>query len=153
MAEEQQITARARLEDDKNPSRETLLLAKVASLEAKLDEREKDLEDAKRCALRREALLVEIKAKSEHDLKEAKKLVDERKVLLDEIKLNSTTFTRGLRPTLMTRGVAASLAKSLDGARPDFVTGMRKHDEILHNFDLIIHEPPQVVLEALLGNR
>ena len=29
---------------------------------------------------------------------------------------------------------------------------MKKHDEVVHNYSIILHEPPQVVLEALMEN-
>ena len=55
-------------------------------------------------------------------------------------------------PPATTRGVASSLAASLDDAKADSKTGMRKHDKIIHTYDFVLHEPPQSVLDALLGN-
>ena len=98
------------------------------------------------------------------ELNDVKRMATERQALLDEIKNRPTSVSspstlapavteRGLQtPASTTRGIAASLAALLDDAKPDLATGMRKHDEITYNYDLMLHEPPQVVLEALLGN-
>ena len=124
------------------------------SLEAKLDE---EREDARRLAEEHK----ELKAKSEQELTEAQRIAEERKELLDELKkttapgsLTASTRTDLQTPatSLTTRGIPSSLARSLDDARADTATGMRKHDEVDHNYDILLHEPPQVVLEELMGN-
>ena len=139
--------------------------AELRSLEAKLDEKEKD---ARRVAEEHKERLAEsqtsLEAKLEMqaaELRHAKRMAEERKELLDELKKATapgllTTSTRTdlhtSASTLTTRGIPSSLAMSLDDARADAATGMRKHDEIVHNYSIILHESPQVVLEALMGS-
>ena len=89
---------------------------------------------------------------SQSNLSDAKRMAKERKELFDELKKKATRG-RQTTPVSTTRGITASLAKSLDSAKADLKTGMRKHDEILHNYDVVLHESPKVVLEALLRNR
>ena len=156
--------ARAKLAA-KLEERDEAHLKMVAFLEAKLDETQRQAHECK-------ALLDKIKAKSEQDLKEAKRLAaDERKALLDEIKAQTTAGAspstrtgaqlnspspmsstpsskkRGLTPTSTTRGIA-----SLDNAKADNKNGLKKLAETIYNYSIVLHEPPQVVLEALLGN-
>ena len=97
----------------------------------------------------------------QNDLKEARRLAEERTELFAELKKKAapgsvTTPTlnkRGLQaPASMTRGISTSLARSLDDARADAANGLKKHDEIVHNYSIFLHEQPRVVLEALLGN-
>ena len=61
---------------------------------------------------------------------------------------STPTTSRGL----MTRGIPASPAKALNGGRQDLKTGMKKHEEVLCNYALVLHEPPRKVLGSLVGN-
>ena len=126
----------------------------VASLEQKLSSSLEALRESQR---RQEFL----EAKLDEKEKDAQRMAEEHKEHLAELKKTTApgSLTTSMRTdlqtptsTLTTRGIPSSLAMSLDEARADAATGMRKHDEVVHNYDILLHAPPQVVLEALMEN-
>ena len=56
-------------------------------------------------------------------------------------------------PTRTKRGITPSLAKSLDGAQEDLCSGIKKHEEVIHNFSIMLHELQHEILESIVGKR
>ena len=63
----------------------------------------------------------------------------------------ASTFNQG-QPTTTKRGLGVKLAKRLEETKADFKSGLKKHDEVIHNNAIVVHERQKVILESILGN-
>ena len=64
----------------------------------------------------------------------------------------TTWTTPHLRLASLVAVAASSLAESLDLAKADSTTGMRKHAEVIYNCDVVLHAPVKSVFKAIMGN-
>ena len=48
------------------------------------------------------------------------------------------------------RGIPANLALALDESRADY-SGMRRHEEVIYNYDITLHADPVVVRDSIMG--
>lgn len=105
-----------------------------------LDEKYRSLE--KDCDL-----ALKIAEASQADLAKAEKKLEE---------LRSNIARQRSSPMSLTfnstkRGIATSLAKSFDESEDDFKLGFKRHDEVIYNYALTVHETPEEVLLSILG--